>query len=409
MGSLVNGDRTRRWIGAALWLLVVAAGAYLSYERFTDAVTSDLGTDLRVFLNAAELLRSGQSIYLEKAYVYSPLVAWVMLALGSFESAAVIWTIASIVFCWVAVAAVVVTLWSTLRPWQRPVVAGVGLVTILWNYALVLHLWLGQTDTLVLATLAVGVLLTTCRWAAASGFAVALGGIVKTWPAGFLLWFLRRDAPRRWVSIAAAVAAWVLLVIITLITMGPKTFSDWLARTLELSEQQLVAYSVFGLGRHLFTENDIMEPLVVAPAVGTALGLALAMGILVLIAITLRNPSSDSLSMWNIAGALVLLIPVSHIDYRLLMLPLLWVWLATALVDRDWQSWSVTAVMSVFWVVTFRIQPVDSVDAQGSSGQYLAVMAVAIVALAVSVLFARRRDLHMRLRTSATTGDHVAD
>jgi hypothetical protein len=66
-------------------------------------------------------------------------------------------------------------------------------------------------------------------------------------------------------------------------------------------------------------------------------------------------------------------------------------------------------VMSVFWVVTFRIQPVDSVDAQGSSGQYLAVMAVAIVALAVSVLFARRRDLHMRLRSSATTGDHVAD
>ncbi|MET0302541.1 MAG: glycosyltransferase family 87 protein [Microbacteriaceae bacterium] len=388
--------RVQRIVGVALWAAVVAGGLVLSFQRFADAVDGDMGTDLGTFVHAAELLRSGESIYLEKAYVYSPFVAWMLAPFGTLDQAAGPWTALSIAFCWLAVAAVVATLWKTLRPWQRPVVAGAGLVTILWNYVLVLHLWLGQTDTLVLALLALGVFFASRRWAIASGIAVALTGIVKTWPAGFLLWFLRRDAPRRWWSLVAAATSWVVLLLLTLIFMGPRTFVDWIDRTLELSEQQLVAYSVFGLGRHLFTDNEIMEPLLVAPALGTAVGVALAAGIIALIVLVLRRPSGDSLSMWNLAGALVLLIPVSHIDYRLLVLPLLWVWLATALAERDPRAWAMTAVMALFWIVTFRIQPVDSMQAQGSSGHYVATMAIAVVALTASVLVAARRDRLVR-------------
>lgn len=407
-GVSMAGHAASRVVTVGLWAVTVVVGAYLSYERFMDAVNSDMGTDLRVFTGAAALLREGASIYGEQAYVYSPLISWLLLPFPSFEAAAVPWTVLSLAACWIAVAAVVATLWTTLRAWQRPIVAGVGLVTILWNYALVLHLWLGQTDTLVLALLALGVLLGSRGHAAASGIAVGLTGIIKTWPVGFLLWFARRGAARRWVSLGAAAACWAAALLLTLAFMGPRTFADWIARTLELSEQRLVAYSALGLGRHLFTENDIMDALVVFPILGTVVGLVLAAGVAVLAFVTLRHPGSDSFSMWNLAGAIILLLPVSHIDYRLLMLPLLWVWLAHALSERSRSAWAMTAVMLVFWWVTFRIQPVDSVDARGSSGHYLAVMAIAFAAPACSVLVAARRDRAMRKIATAEPAQTAA-
>ena len=68
MGSRVGNSSGLRVLSAALWAIVVIAGAYLTYARFMDAVTSDIGTDLGVFFEASRHAAQGESVYLEPKY-----------------------------------------------------------------------------------------------------------------------------------------------------------------------------------------------------------------------------------------------------------------------------------------------------------------------------------------------------
>ncbi|MBU4466190.1 MAG: hypothetical protein KKH75_10135, partial [Actinobacteria bacterium] len=145
----------------------------------------------------------------------------------------------------------------------------------------------------------------------------------------------------------------------------------------------------WGLDRFLFTDNQVMTPLAIAPFLGRAISWVLAIIVIALLVVTLRAPGTDSLAMWNIMGALVLLIPVSHLGYRILMLPLLWVWAAHALRDRRPRSILSFAILTVFWVVTFRLAPLDAVHT-GGTAQYILVMATTLLALSVSVINAAR-------------------
>lgn len=191
--------------------------------------------------------------------------------------------------------------------------------------------------------------------------------------------------------LAAAATGLIALAAVAIIS-GPGEIVAWVQRTIAFSSQQLVAYSVWGLGRQAFADSGVMTPVIDAPTLGTLVSWILAALLAGLVVIALRRPGTDSLAMWNVASAVVMLIPVSHLWYRLLMLPLIWVWVATAL-RRPRDAWAVsTAVFSVvFWWVTFRLQPIDNRFAE-STGQYLVVMIVGVVMLALSVTAAARRS-----------------
>jgi len=89
--------------------------------------------------------------------------------------------------------------------------------------------------------------------------------------------------------------------------------------------------------------------------------------------------------MWNVAGAVILLIPVSHLGYRLLLLPLVWVWVAHLLArPRMPWYWVMTAISAVFFGVTFRWTPLDS-NSSGEPLQLSIVILAALVLLAASV------------------------
>jgi hypothetical protein len=364
---------------------------YLTAARWSDAFGAHHGVDLSVFLEAARHAARGESVYSAPAYVYSPLIAWLLVPFHSLHDATVFVTGASLASCLLAVAAVTITLWPRLRPWHRPVVAGAAVVTLFYNNGLVLHLWLGQVDTIVLAACAVAVLGAAIRAPALSGVMLGVTAIIKTWPVGSWLWLLRRGAERRVLAAVSALICCGLIVLAMLVIGGPTLIVDWVERTVAFSQQQLLAYSVWGVGRFLFSDNAVMDPLLIAPLLGGVVSSVLAVGLVVLIVVALRRPGSDSLAMWNVLGAVVMLLPVSHLWYRLLMLPLLWVWLACTL-RRPSVAKVITLVLcALFWAVTFRLQPLDNIHTSGWL-QYIAVMVVGIAALTMSVVVASRLD-----------------
>lgn len=394
-----------------LWIATLALGMYLTAQRYGDGVSTlpQIGIDLHIFFEAAEHARRGEQVFAADGYVFSPLLAWLLTPFPTFDDVVVPWTIATLAACWAAVAAVTATLWSLLRAWQRPIVAAVGLVTLLSSQLLVRLLWLGQVDTVVIFLAALAVLLTRFGRSPASGAVLVFAALLKTWTAAFGLWLLRRDAPRRWVSIATAAGTAGLALIVFAIVSGPGVLLDWVQRTLELSYQRVVVFSVWGAARHLFSDSGEMDPIVIAPVLGAVFAALLAAAVIGLLILALRYPSSDSLSMWHVVSAVILLLPVSHQTYRLYMLPLVWVWTAYLFSDRR-RIHAIVALAGLvpWWFLSHRLPPIESVDV-GDPGQYTVFLTTAVVALAVSVLAATDRDRRARRGHGSATASDAAE
>jgi hypothetical protein len=376
---------------SVLWALVIVVGAVLTVQRYRAALEGANGADLGVFVQAAADVRAGRSPWTQPAYVYSPLLAWMLTPFPSLAAAAPVWAGVSLAACWATVAAVVATFWRMLRPWQRPALALLGVATILYDQVLDYELFLGQIDTLVLLATALTVLLSSLRLPVSAGVALAVGALLKTWPLALALWGLRRGAVHRARGLIGLAGAIVLVVLVELVVGGPAELGRWAGNTVALSQQPLLAYSVWGVDRFLFSANPAMPPIADAPVVGAVISIALALVVIALAVIVLRRPGSASLAMWNLGGVVVLLLPVSHLSYRFLMLPLLWVWAVHAVRTRRVGAIVAAGAMVLFWLLTFRTPWLDPRHS-GNDLQLAALIVGAVAALAVSVVVAARGD-----------------
>ncbi|GAA1060116.1 glycosyltransferase family 87 protein [Agromyces bracchium] len=389
----------RRLRDPLLWLIAVSVGLALSVQRLPDASQRSAGVgavDLRIFLDAAQSVVAGESVYDVDGYVYLPFVAWSLLGATDMRSTITPWAIAAIAAAWCIAVVTLVPLWDRLTRWQRPVVFGVALVALLYNKVTLNQLELGQVDFFVLLLLAGAATAAWYRRSAASGALIAVAALVKTWPVLIGVWLLRSSESRPLRALAGALIAGTAGVLAATALSGPTMIPEWVSRTIELSRQDLVSFSVWGAGVELFTADSAGGPLVVSPVLAVVLPWVLAGGVAALIVIALRWPGDHGLAMWNVAGAVVLLLPVSHISYRLLMLPLVWTWLAICMSRRYTTATRRVAVIalvatSFFWIVTFRFAAY--LAAMGSTGLYVAVMLSTMLALAASVFAARALDV----------------
>jgi hypothetical protein len=382
--------RSRTVVAAALWASVVLGTAVLVVERFRGAVgDASAGMDLGFFLEGARAVEADGTPYAADMYVYSPLLA---LVLGPVEGGARAqldwWTTMSLAAGVGAVALVVASLWQDLGTLARPLVAGVASVTLLASWPVVLILWLGQVDLVLLALLALAVLLGARGRPTAGAFVVGLAAALKTWAGGLVLWGFRRGGDWR-ASLVGVGAAIGLTVLVSTVAVGWNAVPQWVVRTLAASDQSLTSYSAWGAGRDLFTASGVLaRPLVESATLATVATVVLGAWALALLVVALRRPGDARVSAWNIMACLLLLLPVSHLAYRVLALPLLWVW--PALVQRAGRAhWAVLmAVLGVCWYLGFRLVPGDpgSVDA----GIYLAVLGSAYVSTTWSTLLAAR-------------------
>ncbi|PFG44235.1 uncharacterized protein DUF2029 [Isoptericola jiangsuensis] len=382
--------RVRGLVAAGLWVVVVLGTAFLVVERYCGAVGDPTsGMDLGFFLEGADAVDSAGTPYAAPMYVYSPLLA---LALGPVSGGASAqmawWTAMSLGAGLGAVALVVASVWRDLGTWSRPLVSGVAALTLLASWPVVVVLWLGQVDLLLLALMALAVLLVVRGRPTAGAFVVGLAAALKTWAGGLALWGFRRggDARATLVGVGAALA---LTVVVSTVAVGPDAVPRWVGRTLAASDQPLTSYSAWGAGRDLFTSSGVLaRPVVESAALGVVVTVVLAAWAVALLVVALRRPGDPRLSAWNVMACLLLLMPVSHLAYRVLALPLLWVWPALARrVGRT--SWVVLLVtLAGCWLVGYRLVPGDpgSVDV----GLYLAVLGAAYVSTTASTLLAAR-------------------
>lgn len=392
MNGCVVGFKSRSIAARAAviagWLLVLALAAVLAVQRFRDALATGLGMDLEFILEGAELARSGGDVYDADWYTYSPLLAWALIPLAGNSDAMAIWTAVSLASGLLAISFVIAAQWGTIPGWRAPVMAGVAVVTLLYSNVLSIELFLGQNQLLLLALIALTVLIGT-RWPEVSGVALGIMALVKTWPVLLWLWLLRTGARRRLRAMIAAVGTVAVLVIVMVSISGPASLSRWMERTFEMSEQPLSISSVWYFARLWFPGTGTPVELADAPLAGQFVSWMLVAGIAALVVVTLRHPATPALAMWNLAGAAILLLPVSHPIYRLLMLPLLWVWVGELLgAARRLEPAIGVGVLISWWLIAFRL---DGVPGAGEWLQF-AVVVSTIVALTASVLLAARMD-----------------
>lgn len=381
------GAVRRRWVSAALWALAGIAAAILVVAEWRSAAASGVGTDLGYFLEAARRVIHQESIYGASGYVYSPLIAWILAPFATSSAISTWWAGVVLAGCVITIVAMMIVLWRVIESWQRPLLALVMVVTMLGDAVLDTELKLGQVDTIVLAVVAVSLLLQRARLPGVSGAVLALAAIIKTWPILFALWLLRKGADGRWRAVAGFAGAVLIFLVIVLLVDGPHGYTSWFGRTQSMSSQHFAVWSALGVGRELFTVTGDFIPIANLPALATAIGLGLGAYVVLVLALVLWRPGDAILSLWNVVMACVLLLPVSHLQYFLLFVPLLWVWAAYAIRDR-WRGPALVAViaMAARWVMPYLVDvaPVDS------RWKYLVIMAVNLIALGVSAVCASR-------------------
>jgi hypothetical protein len=366
------------------WAGVAVITVVLVQQRYVAAIADGGGTDLAIFLRGADHASSGNDVYDEPAYTYSPLLAWILVPIAGNAFAVEIWTAFCLACGLAAIALVVLTLRDRLPGWRAPVVAGVGVVTLYFSHVATIELFLGQVQFPLLALAAAAVFVGRRR-PIVSGILLAVAALLKTWPAMLLLWLARRGQPGRWWGFAGAAATGALFLVAWWAIGGFDGPGRLVERTLHLREQRMGLYSVWYFAREGVPGADDPLAMADAPILGQVTSWVLAAAVVAGIVLVLRRPGDPSLAMWNLAGATILLLPDSHPFYRVLLLPALWVWLAIVLSSRRRREpLIVVAVLAAWWIVAFRNEIWQDGWVQ------FAEVAMTVLAFGTSVIFAAR-------------------
>jgi hypothetical protein len=143
---------------------------------------------------------------------------------------------------------------------------------------------------------------------------------------------------------------------------------------LTASDQPNLAWSVLGI-RDLLPEGP-------GRVITTAVLAAIVIGLL---AHVLMRPGAPVIAFANLTWVLLLALPVSHYNYLLLDLPVLWWWASVALHEpRRRGPLLVCGVLLVWWVISMRVSPVST------PGFVALVFGATLVAGTVSVVCAGR-------------------
>lgn len=396
-----------------LWVIALAGAAALAFNRYQDVEASvpksaaGAGGDFWGFLQGARQIAGGHALYDFRAvsqgygYVYTPLVAILLLPFSHAATATVwhAWTAASLFAVVLFGGLVTLAQGPTVRSWRRPLLFGFTAFTALEFVPTKSEITSGQTDGFVLVFLALAVLASERERKALSGALVAVGGLVKTWPAAAALAFLRRGYARR----GRAFVGWALVLVLGPVMAaavnGASGLADFFRITFAARSQNLVSFSVWTVPRLLFSRSGLARPVFVSTPVRYGAALVLAGSVVALLVLIIRSAESTILGFWNVVGCVVLLLPVAHGDYTLYFLPLLWIWASRSLASSQPHGVApiVTGVLVLWWLVLFHKNYV-SYSPSESSLQYSVIFVVNFAAVTVSVLGDHLRTIRREVK-----------
>lgn len=386
-----RGDsRVGRLSGLALFVLALAVSVVLGRNQYRFAMSSPTHLDYETyFLPAAKAIAAGNSPYSVAGYVYSPVYALLIVPVSgkswAFPVLLTTTIIAGIASCGVSAFAL-----SRNRPlWHTGVIALLSVTTLLWNWDSSLILRLLNPEFLVLLCL-VGAAYSR---GVLSGFVLGLTGALKTWPAALVAWIAVSDRPRRSRLLGFAVAGG-MTALSALGVGGRSGVNDMIRSATQAGDQpQALVFSVPGAAHALFQENFRISPIVISPLLHALfLGLGLAV-LLILLGLCLWRPGPGEISLFNLTFLLLLVMPVSHELYLVLVLPALWFWAARLLAKPQRLQAVVTMVLISWWLITQWSQILWQFGTPPDPyGRYLWVFLPTVVAATASVLGAAYID-----------------
>jgi hypothetical protein len=407
-GPLNVGSKSRQSIlTLVLWIIAVAVALALAYHEYaslqgTTPVGPDgVGGDFWGVWHAANLIAAGKSpydfahIHQGTGYVYSPFAALILLPFRHLSLAFLwrSWTALSIGALVTSGALVTQHESPRERSWYRPVLFLFMALTSLVFMPTRLEFFNGQADTFVLLLLLASLFaLDRAKWAT-SGALIGVAAVIKSWPGGVALTLLRRDVTSKARAFTGFGATLVVAPILALAVNGTSGLARLLKITFAASSQHDASYSVWGAPRLLFTSSGLARPFIVSTPLEVLSAVVLAVVVLALLVLALRWSDSPFLSFWNVTACVVLLLPVSHLNYSILLLPILWIWTCRSLAAGKVSdvSFAMTIIMLAWWCTLFRWSWVQF--SSESALRYAAPFFVNLVAAATSVF----ADHHRRL------------
>lgn len=307
------------------WMLVASA-----YHGATNPNSQITGIDFAVYYTAAERLEKGESLYPESAnYMYAPLVAWALQPIVHVPIGVALkwWSALNIL---AILAGIALYAMAAGISWRRVVPVGLLAIIAFRFWPTVCNLGLGQVNCLLLAFLSAILLADRHERLFTVGSLIAVAALIKLWMIGLLIHLLVR---RAW-----SAAAWCLGVFSALL-MGNfwmVGWSEWPAFCQKIVspsssvQDTLVSQSVLGFARLRFAPNPLLTPFSTNTALYTTF---LILGLLIIcfglsrlfFAGPAHSPQEARLRATFAMLSLLLLLPLCHMEYFILALPLLWV------------------------------------------------------------------------------------
>jgi hypothetical protein len=380
-----------------LWAVAaIVTGACVGY-RWHGTFTGPGGYDFHIFWIAAREVAAGHSPYAGGdptfPYVYTPLLALALVPVShlSFALDWKGWTVLQLVALLMAAGAFVASQSERLSSHLRPLVFTACVVTglTLWPVSYGLHI--GQADTLVLFALMLSTVAASRSWPATRGVFLGVAGLLKVWPALGALSLFQRSLVERRRSLWALLVALLFAPVLAVVFGGTSGLDAFAKVVFDQSSQHLVSNSVWGIPNMLFSRSGFARPLLVSPALRIVGMIVLVTWVLGLLFRVLHTVNDPVLCTWNTTACVVLLLPVSHMAYSVLLLPLLWLWGTRLLSSRtmDPRVITVVVVLLLWWLVQSHAWPGDGSPSTISSIQFCIVFGVNLAACTASVLGAQ--------------------
>jgi len=390
---------------SVLWVLALGLLVVLCAHRYRGAMASALvggnNLDFGFFFKAARLVSEGKSPFAAKTgYVYFAPLA---LVLSPFAHAAPVqvlrgWTVLELS----AFTGAVVTMTCALRSrlgasWHVPIFFAVCATTGLHLWPITFELFVSNDDIFVLLLVVVAAAAWKAERAVWFGAATGAACLIKVWPVLLLVAVLQTGIDTRQRVRAVATTALVIVfgLVTNLIPAGGPEFRSFFTRVFQEKSQQLVSDSIGGIPRLLFSKSGLARPIIVSSELRYLLMVVLGVWVVGLLVLSLRAKSEPMLCVLNTTLFVVLVIPVSHLSYTILALPVLWYWVGHLAVLIDgWRrpGWSrVVTVLLVaavvgWYLVEQRAWPGDGSSPSISAVRFSVVFAANLALYSASVL-----------------------
>lgn len=391
------------WIGGGILI------AILLVQRYRGAIggaplAHGNNVDFEAFFRAARNIANGQSPYNgSELYTYfAPLALILSLVAHSDPVTALkFWTVIGLASLTTAVALVVWALRDRLTAsWQFPILFTMCSGIALHIWPMVYELFLGNDDIFVLLL----VVAASLAWRSGKpvwfGVLVGFACLIKVWPALVMIAVLQAGISnrRRMIASAAFAGTIALGLLSNLIPAGGSEFTGFASAIRSAAALRLVSDSVNGIPKLLFSKSGLAAPVVVSGELRYLLTAVLGVWVLTMLVVSLRTRREPLLTVFNVTLFAVLAIPVSHMCYSILALPVVWFWLANTLVllnrtpRRGWPPVALVAfaLTVVLWVlVQSKAWPGDGSPASVSSIRFTIVFVANLALYSASVLAGR--------------------